>query len=304
MTEIRINSIHYKNFKGFKDYKLELNGQSAKVIGSNGSGKTSLADGLLWLLFDKDTTGRKPNPKPKDENNNEILETEPTVEAELIVDGNKVVLKKILTETWTTPRGQLKKTRGNDKTSYYIDEVPKKERDFKAYVESIANPVHLQMMIDAAFFMRMEWKARRDILISLTGLTDEEIIAMDPELKELEKVLDGKTIDEKKSMLQGEKKKLKSDIEGLPGRIQENVDMIERLEIEGLDKEEVESQLKAAQTSLEEKEQLLANAESGSGDYKFGEEVSHLRTKLSEERNKFLASVNLSTENLQKDASE
>ncbi|WP_242542918.1 ATP-binding protein [Vagococcus fluvialis] len=41
MTEIKINFIHYKNFKGFKDYKLELNGQSAKAIGPNGSGKTS-----------------------------------------------------------------------------------------------------------------------------------------------------------------------------------------------------------------------------------------------------------------------
>lgn len=64
------------------------------------------------------------------------------------------------------------------------------------------------MMIDASFFMRMDWKARREILISLTGLTDAEIIEMDPELKDLEKVLDGKSIEDKKKMLQGERKRL------------------------------------------------------------------------------------------------
>lgn len=303
MTEIKINWIHCKNFKGFKDYKLELNGQSAKAIGPNGSGKTSLADGLLWLFFGKDTTGMNLNPKPLDENNNEISQLESIVEAELVIDSQVTKLKRVLSETWTTKRGQLEKTRGNDKTSYYIDEVPKLERDWKAFIESINNPTYIQMLIDAGFFMRMDWKARREILISLTGITDEEIIAMDPELKGLEKVLDGKTIDDKKKMLQGERKKIKQDIESLPGRIQENVDMINRLELDELNKSEIEEQLKAAQTVLEQKEQALAAAENGSSSNQFNEEVSNLRLKLSEEKNKFLATVNLSTENLQKDIS-
>lgn len=111
MTEIRINSIHYKNFKGFKDYKLELDGKSAKAIGPNGSGKTSLADGLLWLFFGKDTTGMNLNPKPLDENNKEILGLEPTVEAELVINGQVTTLKRVMTETWTKPRGQLENSR-------------------------------------------------------------------------------------------------------------------------------------------------------------------------------------------------
>lgn len=304
MTEIKINWIHYKNFKGFKDFKLELNGNSAKGIGPNGSGKTSLADGFLWLLFDKDTTGKKPSPKPLDDNNEEILGLEPTVEAELIINNEKVLLKKILAEKWTAPRGQLEKTRGNDQTNYYIDEVPKKEKEFKAFVESINNPIFIQMLIDAGFFMRMDWKDRRDILISLTGLTDAEIIDMDPELKDLEKILDGKTIEEKKKMLQGEKKKVKSDIEGLPGRIQENTDAIARLELDDLNKADIEKQLKEAQTSLDEKEQLLASVESGAAASQFNEEVTNLRTKLSEAKNQFLTDLNFSTESLQKELSE
>lgn len=304
MTEIKINFIHYKNFKGFKDYKLELNGQSAKAIGPNGSGKTSLADGLLWLFFGKDTTGMNLNPKPLDENNKEILGLEPTVEAELVINGQVTTLKRVMTETWTKSRGQLEKTRGNDKTSYYIDEVPKLERDWKAFIESINNPTYIQMMIDAGFFMRMDWKARREILISLTGLTDAEIIEMDPELKDLEKVLDGKSIEDKKKMLLGERKKIKQDIESLPGRIQENVDMINRLELDELDKSEIEEQLKAAQTVLEQKEQALAAAENGGSSNQFNEEVSALRLKLSEEKNKFLATVNLSTDNLQKEVTD
>ncbi len=305
MTEIKINWIHYKNFKGFKDYKLELNGQSARAIGPNGSGKTSLADGLLWLLFGKDTTGMTLNPKPLDDDNNEILGLEPTIEAELVINGETTKLKRVVKEYWSAKRGELEKTRGNDKTFYYIDEVPlSTEREWKEFINKINNPIYIQLMIDASFFMRTEWKQRREILINLTGLTDEEIINMDPELKELEKVLDGKTIDEKKKMLMGEKTNLKKDIEGLPGRIQENVDMIERLELDNVDKKTVEEELSSAQKELEKKEQELSAAENSEVNNQFNEEVSSLKTKLSEAKNKFLTDVNFSTENLQREVSD
>lgn len=303
MTEIKINWIHYKNFKGFKDYKLELNGQSAHAIGPNGAGKTSIGEGLTWLLFGKDLLGAKLNPKPKDKDKNEILGLDPTIEAELVIDGKVVLMKRVQKENWTTKRGELEKTRGSDKTEYYIDTVPKKEKEWKEYLENIQPEEILQIMISAGFFMTLEWKNRRKYLISLTGLTDEEIIEMDPELKELETVLDGKSIDDAKKILASRKKKLQDDIKSLPGRIQENQDMLDRLALDELDKNQIESDLKAAQTVLDKAESKVIASENGDATLDFKEQVANLKIKLGEEKNKFLAGSNLVTENLNKDLS-
>ncbi|WP_237769591.1 AAA family ATPase [Pelosinus fermentans] len=47
-----------KNFKGFKDFTLEANGDSLMVFGDNGTGKTSIADAVNWLFFNKDTQNK------------------------------------------------------------------------------------------------------------------------------------------------------------------------------------------------------------------------------------------------------
>ncbi|MGX7025840.1 AAA family ATPase [Vagococcus hydrophili] len=301
MTEIRINSIHYKNFKGFKDYKLELDGKSAHAIGPNGAGKTSIGEGLTWLLFGKDLLGAKLNPKPKDKDKNEVLGLDPTIEAELVIDGKVVLMKRVQKENWTTKRGELEKTRGSDKTEYYIDAVPKKEKEWKEYLENIEPEEVLQIMTAAGFFMTLEWKNRRNYLISLTGLTDEEIIEMDPELKELESILDGKSIEDAKKILTSRKKKLQDDIKSLPGRIQENQDMLDRLALDELDKNQIESDLNVAQSNLEKAEAKVISAENGDSSLDFKEQVANLNIKLGEEKNKFLAGSNLVTENLNND---
>ncbi|MGX4686329.1 hypothetical protein JNUCC83_05435 [Vagococcus sp. JNUCC 83] len=304
MTNIKINSIHYKNFKGLKDYTLELNEKSAKATGPNGAGKTSLGEGFTWLLFGKDLNGSKLNPKPKDKDKNEILGLDPTIEAEVLINGQKLTLKRVLKEVWTTKRGELEKTRGNDKTEYYIDSVPKKEKEWKEFLSDIEEEELLQLMISAGFFMQLDWKVRRQYLIGLTGLTDDEIIANDPELKELEKVLDGKSIEDIKKILASRKKKIQSDIKSLPGRIQENQDMLDRLALDELDKEQIEKDLKAAQTKLDKAEQKVSAIQNGDSTLDYREQVSNLKLKLSDEKNKFLASSNLVTENLNNDLSD
>lgn len=302
MSKVVINRIHYKHFKGLKDFKLALDGHSAKVSGPNGSGKTTLADGFLWLLFGKDTKGTKLNPKPKDNEMNEILGLEPTVEAELVIDGELVTMKRVQKEKWASKRGELEKTRGNDSTDYFINGVPQKEKEWKAFIEKINLETTLQMMTDASFFMRMNWKDRRDVLIGLTGLTDAEIISMDPELLELESVLEDKSIEDMKKILASRKKELQDNIKSLPGRIQENQDMIDRLNLSELDKGLLEAKLEEAQQKLEQSEMRVVAAENGNATLDYKERVAQLNLKLSEERNRFLATANLASESLRKDS--
>ena len=57
MKEIRIVSLELSNFKCHKHLRLDFNGNNMVIRGDNATGKTSVYDSLLWLLFDKDSSG-------------------------------------------------------------------------------------------------------------------------------------------------------------------------------------------------------------------------------------------------------
>ena len=300
--KIQIDEISYKNFKGFKDFTLTLNGKNGVVSGRNGAGKTSLADGLQWLLFGKNAQGMKLNPKPLDSENNEKLGLNPTIEAQLLIEGKAVTLTRIQEEKWTTKRGELDFTRTSDTTKYFIDGVPTKEKEWKEFLEKLGGEALLQMLSNSSFFMMMDWKKRREVLMSLTGLTDEEIIQTDPELKELSAILDGHTIDEMKKILAAKKKEIKLEIEGIPARIQENSDTLEKILANAGSKEELELGVNLLNHAINELQEKVAIAKNGDSTLDAKQEIANLKLKLSEEERKFSSGLLLATQGLQEDA--
>ncbi|MDT2635482.1 hypothetical protein P7D52_07875 [Enterococcus dongliensis] len=304
MTEILINKIKYKHFKGLEDFDLVLNGSSAVVSGRNGLGKTTLADGLQWLFFGKDSTGAKLNPKPRDKQNQELLGLEPTIEAELIVDGKMTILKRIQEEKWTAKKGDLEKTRSSDSTRYFIDSVPIKEKDWKSYLEKLGGEPNLQMLSNSSFFMTLNWKDRRERLISLTDLTDEQIIKEDDELKEINEFIGDHSIDEMKKILKGQKSDIKSDIDGMPARIQEVTDMKTSLNLGDRTKEAVQKDIDEMAALITEKESWLIDAKAGTVNYELNElkqKQADLRAKLVDEKTKFQTNAFAATSSLQED---
>lgn len=306
MTTIKINRIDYKNFKGLKNFSLELEGKKAVVSGVNGSGKTTLADGLLWLFFGKDSRGAKLNPKPLDENNQEVLGLEPTVEAELVINGQTVTLKRVQEEKWTNPKGQLEKVRGSDTTKYFINTVPAKEKEWKEYLAGLGDETTLQILADSAFFMRLPWKTRREILVNTTDLTDESIINGDPELTELPAILDGHTVDDTRKILASQKREIKNQIDGVPARIQEVTDMKSKHEaaIGDLDREELQMSVLEKQAEISDLEVKLQSLKSGDAALDYQNELAQAQLKLAEAERQYLADSNLQTQSLQEDVLE
>lgn len=303
MKKIILNRLSLKHFKGLETFKFEPLGNNATVSGQNGSGKTTLADALLWLLFGKDTRGAKLNPKPLDQNNDELLGLEPTVEAELIINDTMVTLKRVQEEKWNTPRGQLEKVRGNDTTKYTIDGVPKMEKEWKAYLETIGAENILQMLFDSTYFMKMNWKNRREILVNMTGLTDEEIIAKDPALKAIEKIIKEHTIDDYRKVLASRKKEIKRKIDGLPARIQEVTEMFAKAKADIGDHsaDEIQEQVFEYEADVSELQSKLNAIAAGNAALDHQEELSNLKIKLAEAQSAYLSSTNMETRSLQDD---
>lgn len=303
MKKIILNRLSLKHFKGLEKFEFEPLGNNATVSGQNGSGKTTLADALLWLLFGKDTRGAKLNPKLLDQNNDEMLGLEPTVEAELTINDTVVTLKRLQEEKWNTPRGQLEKVRGNDTTKYTIDGVPKMEKEWKAYLETLGAENILQMLFDSTFFMKMNWKNRREILVNMTGLTDEEIIAKDPELKAIEKIIKEHTIDDYRKVLASRKKEIKRQIDGLPARIQEVTEMFAKAkaDIGEQTADEIQEQVFEYEADVSELQSKLNAIAAGNAALDHQEELSNLKIKLAEAQSAYLSSTNMETRSLQDD---
>lgn len=304
MKTIKINWLKYRYFNNFEKQEIKLNASNAVISGKNDAGKTTLLDGFLWLINGKNQYNEKFNPKPLDKNNHERLGLEPEIEAELLIDGVPTLLKRVQAEKWTAPRGQLEKNRGNDTTKYYIDSVPKKEKEWSQFWEQVASDQLLFSLVNLKYFMMMNWKERRQILISMTGLTDDEIIAKDPKLKELSAILSGKSIEDMKKILAGQKKEIAKQIEGVPGRIQENVDAIERLVLGDMTKESVAANLGIYQKNVTDKQQQLNTVKNGNAGLKYQEELSQIKLMMAEGKANFLSKDNLATHSLQAEVNE
>lgn len=126
---IRLAELHLSNFKGVKSFTLETGGESAKVYGDNATGKTTLFDAFMWLLFDKDSQNKKDfEIKTLSKDNKAVSGVDHEVSAVLLIDGKSVELKKVYSEKWTKKRGSAKQVFSGHTTDYYVNDVPVKKK--------------------------------------------------------------------------------------------------------------------------------------------------------------------------------
>ena len=56
---MKLIQLHLENFRGIKELDLKFDGQNAAIYGANGSGKTTVANAIIWALLDMPATGEK-----------------------------------------------------------------------------------------------------------------------------------------------------------------------------------------------------------------------------------------------------
>lgn len=258
--DIRLKSLTLKNFKGIKDFTFTPDGRNTNVFGPNASGKSTLADAFFFLFFGKDSSDRKAfSLKTIDKTTGESLHgLEHTVEAILVVDDKPLTLKKTFSENWQKKRGQAEKQFTGHQTNYWLNEVPVKKKEFQATIDELIKEDLFKLITNPLYFpMQLDWKARRDILTAMTdNFTHLDVINSDPELKELATILDGKSPDNYKKILQEKIKKLNGEIENIPIRIDEANSSLD----EEVDYTETEKELQEQKILLTELEEKLISA--------------------------------------------
>lgn len=223
MNEYRIQSMKLQNFCGIQSLEITPDGADISVYGDNATGKTTIANAFAWLFTGKNASGTADfDPAPLDSSNAKIHNLETSVTARF-TDGTEY--RRVLTEVWTKKRGEVTAQLTGTKTAYYKDDVPLKEKEFNADVDSLFGGAEKFRMLTAVGYFPavMDWKARRKLLLEMCGdVRDEDVIASTPEISELPGLLGGHSVDDFLKVAKSRKTALKKELDTIPARITEN----------------------------------------------------------------------------------
>lgn len=224
MNEIRLLELNLRNFKGIKSLELKPDGKNLFVYGENATGKTTIMDAFIWLLFDKDSTNSSNfNIKTLDKEGNVIHGLEHEVTGILNIDGKVIELQKIYKEKWTKKRGQTELELTGHNTEYFINGVPKKKSEYNDYLSQIIDEDTFKIVTNPLYFNKnIDWNKRRNIALEICGeVSAEEIIGENEDLKELKPLLEDKSIDDLKAEMKSRRSKLNEELKSIPYRIDE-----------------------------------------------------------------------------------
>ncbi len=258
---MKLLKLTLKNFKGIKSFTLEAGGHDVNIYGDNATGKTTIFDAFLWLLFDKDSKNRKDfELKTLDENNSPIHNLNHEVEGIFEVNGKQIILKKVFAEKWTKKRGSATEEFTGHTTDYFVDGVPVKKNEYDGKIAEIANEEIFKLLTNPTYFNEhLHWQERRRILLEICGdISDEEVIASDPSLSSLPEILNGRKLEDHRKVIAANRTEINKELEKIPVRIDETHRSLPDI-TSTIDSNKAQELKK----SIQEKQQELARIESG-----------------------------------------
>lgn len=290
MKNIRLHKLHLLNFKGIKDFTLHAEGNDALIYGDNATGKTSIADAFIWLLFDKDTQNKKDFGIKTLVNGQEVHNLEHSVEATFSIDAMNLILKKVFKEKWTKKRGEITAEFTGHVTDHFIDDVPVSKREFADKVNSIIDENIFKLLTSPTYFNeQVKWQDRRKTLLEICGDIDEDdVFASNEKLQKLPAILAGKSVDDYKKILAQKRKKINDEMQMIPVRISEVSNSLATLEGTS---EDLNSQLNTINSQIEDTEEIIRNIKNGQAIQDKQNELKQLQHELEIFKREFSYSI-------------
>ena len=221
---MKLVQLNLQNFKGieFGDFRFTNN---IIIRGDNATGKTTVFDALCWLLFGKDSLDRADFQIKTLKNGEPVHNVNHMVQAAFVTeDGTGVTLKRIYREKYSNPRGGEVKLTGHT-TDYFINDVPSKEKEYKAFINNMINEDVFKLITNPLFFNEQyTWQNRRKLLLEMCGdVDDASVINSKEELKRLTELLNGRSVDEQRKIIASKKTAINKELDMIPVRIDEAV---------------------------------------------------------------------------------
>lgn len=221
---MKLHALRLRNFKGVRAFELRAEGRDVTIYGDNATGKTSVADALMWVLFGKNSENRKDFGIKTLEHGRAVSALEHEVEAVLDVGGGKLLtLRKVYEEVHTKKRGQATREFTGHTTSHFVDGVPVTAGEYAERVNALMDEGAFRLLTDPRYFNEvLKWQDRRRILLEVCGdVSDDDVIAAHEDLADLPAALAGRGIDDHRKVVVARRAKVNEELKTLPVRIDE-----------------------------------------------------------------------------------
>ena len=219
---MKLTKLELLNFKGLKAFTINFNGDVI-IRGDNATGKTTVFDSVCWLLFGKDSLDRADFEIKTLDRGEPIHKVNHEVTGTFTLDeGGTVELKRVYREKYSSPRGGEVTMTGHT-TDYFVDGVPKKEKEYKEIVNSLIDENIFKLITNPLYFNETySWQNRRKLLLEMCGdISDEDVIAEYSELKALNDILSGHSVDDHRKVVAAKKTAINKELDMIPVRIDE-----------------------------------------------------------------------------------
>ena len=284
---MKLTKLELLNFKGLKSFDIELNGDVV-IRGDNATGKTTVFDSVCWLLFGKDSLDRADFEIKTLDGGEPIHKVNHEVTGTFTLDeGGTVELKRVYREKYSSPRGGEVTLTGHT-TDYFVDGVPKKEKEYKEMVSSLVDESIFKLITNPLYFNETySWQNRRKLLLEMCGdIDDAAVINSREDLKRLAELLDGRTVDDQRKVIASKKTAINKELDMIPVRIDEAV----RNKPEVMaDKDKLISDIKTLSTGIDDVEKQKAIIKNGFSATKKQSKIRDINRQLDVRRSDILS---------------
>lgn len=282
------------NFKGIRHIELDFGGKNANIYGANGTGKTTIYDAFTWLLFGRSSEERA-NFSPKTITSEGYTHNiGHSVECDIEIDGEIVTFRRVYHEVYKKTRGRADAVLSGHTTDYWIDGVPKKEKEYQRYWQEIFPNEEVVKLLTMPYYFpeQLHWEKRRGLLLEICGnVSDIAIMESDTELSELPTILGKQPFEGFKKVVKAQKADINRELELLPARIDEAAKAIP--DTAGLSEAEIDKQLTDVRRDIWEAEKERAALLSGDGrSAQIRERISGLNAALAEAKGRYIDEQN------------
>jgi DNA repair exonuclease SbcCD ATPase subunit len=285
---MKLLKLSLTNFKSIRQSTFEFNGENKIIFGDNATGKTTVFDSMCWLLFGKDSLDRSDFEIKTLVNGEPIHKVNHEVEGEFMNDdGTQFTLKRVYREKYSNPRGGDTKLTGHT-TDYFINDVPVKEKEYKAYINNLISDDVFKLITNPLYFNEQySWQNRRKLLLEMCGNVDDEtVIRNHGELRKLLSILNGRTVEEQKKIVAAKKTAINKELDMIPVRIDEAIR--NKPEVQS-DKDKLKADIETFNTGINQLEEEAAVIKNGLKETEVKSKIRSIKRTIDERRNQVLS---------------
>lgn len=285
---MKLLKLSLTNFKSIRQSSFEFDGENKIIFGDNATGKTTIFDSMCWLLFGKDSLDRSDFEIKTLVNGEPIHKVNHEVEGEFSNDdGTQFTLKRVYREKYSNPRGGDTKLTGHT-TDYFINEVPVKEKEYKAFINNMINEDVFKLITNPLYFNEQySWQNRRKLLLEICGgIDDETVIRNHDELRKLLSILNGRTVEEQKKIVAAKKTAINKELDMIPVRIDEAIR--NKPEVQS-DKDKLKADIETFNTGINQLEEEAAVIKNGLKETEVKSKIRNIKRTIDERRNQVLS---------------